>query len=237
MTASGSGDRVVIDPDDLRRVASRMRGAAEVLSSAGRHLATRSRPVMSVGLESHVANVVYQANRELQEMALELVQTAGDLSARATQAESGAIDSIAWLIPGLHGLVSPFDLQTGSVSASGTFFEGRAVRSQEWAETALQGMAGSVEPSDEAGPDLRDFADDLSAVSFEGLGEVTPAGVALDLYVESTERHEQPDSGAARGALEVAFDQLDLGPTGIGLVGCLLAGGVGASGDSTVADL
>ncbi len=228
MTPAGSGDRVVIEPDDLRRVAARMRGGAEVLSSAGRHLVTRSRPLMPAALESHVGNVVHDANRKLQELALELVRTAAELSSRATQAELGGIDRIAWLVPGMHGLVPLSDHHAGSLDPSGSSFEGRSPRSQQWAETALQDMAGPVEALEEAGPDLRKIAEDLGSTSFPALGEVIPVGVSLDLYVESDAVDEEPYAGATRGALGAVFDELDLGPTGIGLAACLLAGAGGS---------
>ena len=222
MNTSGSSDRVIIDPEELRRVANRMRGGAEMLSGAGRHLATRPMPQLPVGLEGHVASILLGANRELQELSLELVQTAGELSGRATQAELGEIDSIAWLMPGTHGLVSLFAPRTPLLSLTGRSLESAPHR-EDWAESVLQRM-GSLEP-----PRDRFIADDFADVvqgPDQDLGDMSGGGMMLDFVDQGS---SAPESGTSQGAVSVTFDQVDLGPTGIGLAQCLVAG----TGDDT----
>ena len=226
MSPPGAGDRVVIDPEELRRVATKLRGGAEMLSSAGRHLATRSQPELPSELATHVARALQGANRELQELSLEMIQAAGELAARATQAELGDIDPVAWLIPGIHGFGSLFDLRGGTtLSPSGRFTD--VPQGPAWAEVALQDMS-PVQPALEH-IELDDFADALQG-SEQGLAELPPAGAMLDLYAELG-REPESDTGATRGALGIAFDDADLGPTGLGLMVCLLSGSADASAD------
>ena len=226
MSSPGAGDRVVIDPEELRRVATKMRGGAEMLSSAGRHLATRPQPGLPGELATHVARALQSANRELQELSLELVQTAGELAARATQAELGEVDPVAWLIPGLHGFGSLFELRGGAtLSPSGRFID--VPQGPAWAEVALRDMS-PLQPALED-IDLDDFADALQG-SEQGLTEMPPAGAMLDLYAELG-GEPASDTGATRGALGIAFDDADLGPTGLGLMGCLLSGSADVSAD------
>ena len=231
MSSPGAGERVVIQPDELRRVATRMRGGAEVLSSAGRHLATRLQPELPAGLGAHVERVVQDANRELQELSLELIQTAGDLSVRATQAELGDIDPVAWLMPTLHGFGSRLDLGgAASLPPTGRLIEGR--QGPAWAESVLQDMF-LLEPVP-GDFDLGDFAGSLEA-SLQELSEMPPAGLMLDLFGEPGDG-SGAETGAAGGALASALEDGDLGPTGLGLVGCLLTGGSSATGDEQAAE-
>lgn len=231
MSTPGSSDRVVIEPEELRRVATKMHGGAEILSSAGRHIATRPIPDLPGGLESHVAKVVQQANSELQELSLELVQTAGELTARATQAELGEIDSIAWLMPNLRGLVS-FDPRGSAMFPSPGRLLGGSRDLESWAERTLRDMDAPVR-GDEDGFDLAAFVGELEDPS-HGLGDM-PTGVMPELSGEhSGDAH--PQTGAARGSLAVAFDATGLGPTGLGLLGCLLAGDADQLADPPVID-
>lgn len=250
------GDRIVLDPGDLRQLATRMRGASVILSVAGREVATRPLPAMSSGVASAVTEVIRRANAELQELAVELLHEAGELFARATWAELGGGEAVAWLIPGFHR--APSALHGASASAVLTpasalppVSERQLVRSGRWAISLLDEMEDPRQVLDERTAEAGGEVDDVlgsdlikSARAFaeenpvERLGAfISHTGEAFGLY----EHHgrglpeAQPGTdasagaGAAGGVLGVAFSGAALGPTGAGLVGCLVVGGAAAS--------
>lgn len=245
------GGRIVVDPQQLRELATRMRGAALLLSSTGREVAVGSRPPMPAGVVGAVGEMAAHVNAELQDLALELMQEATMLLARATWAELGGGAPNAWLVPGLH--LAPPRLPGGhEPSPISTLFpadDERLIAGERWAVEILDGMQDPIDPSSEEGDGLGGagdvFASDLMEFADEFAGEIPPstlgglmlgAGAALDLYEHGPEGPPERVAGwglsagsaAAGGGLGVLFSSAALGATGIGLAGCLIAGGLGA---------
>lgn len=247
------GDRIVLDPEDLRQVATRMRGASVMLSGVGRDLAARPMPTMPSGVAAAVSEVVCRANAELQDLALELFQEAGTLFARATWAELGGGDAVAWLIPGLHYTPGalPGAAPATPVSALPAVTEEQLLRSEEWAAHVLNDMHDSLQLLDQEagrfggkvdevfGADLIRFADEYAdEIPVKALGAFTlAAGIALDVYEHRKEGIAEAigragisaGAGAAGGAVGVALCEATLGWTGVGLVGCLVVGSAGGA--------
>lgn len=245
----GPGGRIVIDPEDLREVAIRLKGGAALLSGAGRELAQRSTPAMPPSLAAHVTETVCRANAALQDLAVELVRTAGELSARATWAELGGGEAIAWLIPNLYYLPASSERPLTPTSELPAVTDEQIRESTEWAVETLDGMYGSMQLLDDEatavgsgvddvfGAELIKFADEYAdEIPVKALGKLTVlAGIALDTYEHRDEGMGEALSRAgvtaggswAGGALGVAFCEAVFGVTGVGLVGCLFVGGAG----------
>lgn len=247
MTAlPGSGDRIAIDPEELRRVATRMRGAALLLSDAGRSLAGRSLPAMPATLAATVNGVIRDANAALQDLAVGLVEEAQVLAARATWAELGGGEAISWLIPGLRsGLAAPPLQSPVDVVAPVTDEQIRG--SSEWAIEVLDGMHDSMQrvdteigrlgsDADEVfGKNVVDLVDEYAdEVPLKALGRFTlTAGVALDVaeHWEQgwAEAGARAGISAAGGALGTGLCMLLAAPTGPGILGCVFVGGAAGS--------
>lgn len=248
--AAGSGGRIVIDPEDLRRVAVRMRGAALLLSGAGRNLAARALPAMPPGLSAMVSGVVCDANIELQDIAAELVEEAHMLSARATWAELGGGDAVSWLVPGLHRFPAA-PAPASPVDAAPPTTDEQIVAGTEWAIEILDGMHSSVEAVDDEIERLGSKADEVfgknvvdaietyaDELPVKALGRFTlAAGAALDVAQHWDEGWLEAGGraglNAGGGALGTGLCMLFLSPTGWGVVGCAIGGGLlgSASGD------
>lgn len=250
-----SGSRIEIDPEDLRRVATRMRGAALLLSGAGRELAVSELPSMPPGLRALVTEVACRANAELQELATELVKEAATLTARATWAELGGGAEIAWLIPGLRSYPAGLSPPAGPAAPLPPVTDEQIRASSEWAMQLLDEMHDSIQLLDEQASELGDEVDDAfgskvarfadeyaDEIPVKALGKVTLlAGLALDVYEHRREGVPEAAArggislgmGAGGGALGVLACEAIFGITGVGLVGCLVAGGVagGLAGD------
>lgn len=243
MTAeSGPGGRIVINPDDLRHVAVRMRGAALLLSGAGRDLAARQLPAMPPALLGLVTDVMRDANATLQDLSLELVADAQLLAARATWAELGGRDAVAWLIPGLRRHPSVPLPETPSAPVAPVPDE--EVRAgSEWAIEILDAIHDSVQRID---GEIARFGEDAEVVfgrdlvrlvnehademPLKALGKFTlAAGAAVDVAEHWDEGWRQPavraGMSAAGGALGTGLCMLLAAPTGPGVVGCLFVGG------------
>lgn len=255
MTAeTGPGGRIVIDPDDLRRLAVRMRGAAVLLSGAGRELAAGALPAMPPGLSALVSEVVCDANIVLQDMAAELVEEAHMLSARASWAELGGGDAVSWLIPGLRrfpGVPGP----ATPVDAAPATTDEQIRAGSEWAIEILDGMHSSVEALDEEIERLGPKADEVLGKNvveaIEAYGDELPvkalgrftlaAGMAVDVaehwdqgWLEAGGR---AGLNAGGGALGTGLCMLFFSPTGWGIVGCAIGGGlVGSAGGDYVGE-
>lgn len=240
----GPGGRIVVDPDDLRDVATRMRGAAVLWSGAGRRLALRELPAMPSGLGPLVTETICRANAVLQDLAVELIREAEVLSARATWAELGGDQAISWLIPGLHPYApSPRAEPIGPSDELPPVTDAQIMQSTEWAVQLLDGMHDSMEKLDDEarrlggavedvpGKSLLKFADEYAdELPVKALGKFTlAAGAALDVYehwdqgwVEAGSRAGMSAGGGALGTL--ACEAL-FAPTGVGILGCIFVGG------------
>lgn len=246
MTQPGE-DRVVVDPEELRQVGARMSGAAAMWSAAGRSLATRSLPAMPSGVEARIVEAIRRANAELQDLASELLHEAGQLSERATWAELGGISSVAWLMPTLSYLPSSM---LGSSPVTGAWRSGgvgeELFRSERWAQGLLDEMSAAAGSRGDGSVGSDDFDDDRRALLLgspldvgttdEGLGAVAmSAGAGLDVYEhERAGDREVADVGsaAAEGVLALPIPEGAPGVILAGLIGCLSAGGLGASSET-----
>lgn len=251
MTPAAGGDRIVIDPVDLRRTATRMRGAAVVLSGTGRDLAARPMPSMPANVAALVTEVVYRANFSLQDLADELVTEARTLEARAMWAELGGGDALGWLIPGLHrvGPAPPKTLGPGSVLPPVT--DEQVMQGERWALEELDAMLDATQlfegegawrgtgVDDVPGADLLRFANEIS---------VPPVGrstLAAELPPNAYEHHEGDGAeaafsvphGSAGAAVGAAVGSAVTGSAGAGMVGCLIAGGIGGAWDQAEDEL
>ena len=224
-----------------------------MLSLAGREVAARPMPSMPAGVGAAVTEVVCRANAELQDLALELFQEAGMLASRATWAELGGGDAVAWMIPGLQHVPSalPGPQEATPASVLPPVTEEQIIQSERWAATLLSEMHDSLQLLDDQaaemgdkvddafGADLIRFADEYAdEIPTKALGAFTmAAGVALGVYEHRREGLPEAVAragisggmGAAGGALGVLACEAALGWTGVGLVGCLLVGSVGGS--------
>ena len=240
----GPGYRIVVDPDDLRDVATRMRGAAVLLSGEGRELALRAMPAMPPGLSPVVTETICRANASLQDLAVEMVREAETLFARATWAELGGGEAIAWLIPGLRYYPpSPKASPPGPADELPPVSDEQIIHSTEWAVELLDGMHESMVRLDEEAARLGDAMEDApgkSLIKFadeyadelpvKALGRFTlAAGVALDVYEHSdkgwVEAGSRAGISAGGGALGILACEAIFAPTGIGIIGCIFAGG------------
>lgn len=251
---TGPGGRIVIDPDDLRRVAVRMRGAALLLSGAGRALAARALPPMPPGLSAIVSEAVCDANSELQDIAAELVEEAHMLSARATWAELGGGDAVSWLIPGLRRFPAAAAPAT-PVDAAPVTTDEEIRAGSEWAIEILDGMHSSVEALDDEIERLGSKADEVfgknvveavetyaDELPVKALGRFTlAAGVAVDVAQHWDEGWLEAGGraglNAGGGALATGLCMLFFSPTGWGIVGCAIGGGLlGSAGGDYVGE-
>lgn len=222
----GSGDRIVVDPDDLRRAAVRMRGAALLLSGTGRELGARPLPGMPAGVRGKVTETLRRANAELQDLASELMDEAALLGARARWADLGG-DVIGWLLPGFHRL-SPAGMAGEGPAAllSPATSEQLEARS-EWTGQVLEGLRPHVESDSTAADPFAGMiaeanADELDEASERALGRLTLAGgMALD-DVDAWGQGwaaEETQAVTAEG-----LDEAGLGPTLTGILACMVAG-------------
>ena len=246
-TGSASGGRIVIDTEEVRNVAARLRGGALLLSSAGRELAARPLPSAPPTVAAAVSEVICRANAELQDLATELIAEATTLSARATWAALGGGEEIAWLIPGLRSYPTAQPMPENPSEALAPVTDEQIRASSEWAVEILDGMHDSMrevnEEIDKLGPKADEvfgrevvafvdgYADELPV---KALGRFTlAAGVALDV-VEHWDRGwkeagARAGMSAAGGALGTGLCMLLAAPTGPGILGCVLVGGAAGS--------
>ncbi len=224
-----------------------------VLSTTGRQLAARSMPSMPASVAAAVTEVARHVNAELQDLAVELIQEAGTLFARATWAELGGGDAVAWLIPGLH--YSPTTLPGAELATPTSTLppvtDEQILASEQWAIALLDGMHDSIHEVDEEIERLGPKADDVfgknlvryvdeyaDEIPVKALGKLTlVAGLALDVVEHWDEGWKEAGSragiSAAGGALGTGLCMLFTSPTGIGILGCVIGGGLagGAAGD------
>lgn len=244
------GERVVVDPEELRRVGLEMRRAAAMLSAAGRSLATRPLPIMPSGVETGLSDAIRHANGELQDLASELLQEAAQLFERATRAELGGTSSVAWLLPSLSRLPNP--VLGSSLSAGASTWGGvggdELSQSARWAPRLLEEMFGAAGSFGEETVDPLDRLDDERRAQLlgsvfgdeargEDLGVVAmTAGAGLDVYEQeatSEGRAAGLVEGTLQGALAVHVPEGASGAPLAGLIGCLRTGSMGDSPKGT----
>lgn len=224
----GPGGRIVIDPHELREASARMRGAAALLSSAGRDLALRQPPAMPAGVSALVAETLYRANSELQELAAELIEEAHGLTARAMWAELGAGETIGWLIPGLHHLsASPRLLSPGPGSPLPPATGDQISRSTEWAVRLLESM-GDQPAADPTSIDVAALLEGFpGADKTPELPDPTSFG-GFTLAVDPPEVYDQSGDAVpgiqAAGAMGSLSGEARSDPSGMGLLGCIFVG-------------
>lgn len=224
--------RITIDPEDVRGLATRMRGGAFIFANSGRSLAQISLPPMPASLAAHVSEAICDANAALQDLAVELVEDAVQLEARASWAELGGGAETAWLIPGLRRYPSLPTVPTTPVAEPTAVTEEQISASQAWAKELLDGMDGADGPS---GQEMdRDVIDTVEAhadqIPIKPLGDFS---LASGVAPVGDEHLLEVGLGLDSGALGTGLGILHSSPTGWGIVGCLLAGGlVGSSGGS-----
>lgn len=254
-SVAGGGDRILIDTEEVRNVATRMRGAALLLSSAGRELAARHLPAMPSTVATTVTEVVCRANAELQDLAAELVTDGSSLAARAMWAELGGGDEVAWLVPGLRPFPAHQPMPASPSQPLPPVTDEQIRESSEWAIEILDGMHESMQRVDAQIDVLGTRADDVfgrEVVSFvdeyadelpvKALGRFTlAAGAALDVAEHWKQGWKEAGAragmSAAGGALGTALCMLLVAPTGPGILGCVFVGGAaGSAGGDYVGD-
>lgn len=209
--------RIVVDPEALRLVASRIRGGAESLSAAGRGLIGRHLPAMPAALASIVIEALGHANRELQDLSAALVREAGLLSARATWVELGGGEA-GWPRASSFG-----DAWLGDPGPSG---DERSERVEGWSVEVLEraeepiGAAG-----DEDAARLREMVEAAPgpAESPNGAGwrDVTFAEADPGDAVLASHTSPRAAGGALLGNV---LSETEAGPTGAGILGCIAVG-------------
>ena len=220
-------DRIVVDPDQLRRVAARMRGATVLLSSTGRQLTSRPLPSMPAALASVIAESLHRVNSELQELAAGLTRDAGDLLARATWAEVGQSATGDWPYGGSDLLSPDLPVDAHPSAEAPVLSEEQLARAEEW---SLQVMHEDVNMSlgaDDGSAFRHDVVADLSAIEREGFdspfGDLTltaddaPDGGTASWLTETA-------TGPGRGALGVVLSELSSDTAGAGILGCIAVG-------------
>ena len=247
--------RIVIDPEDVRGLATRMRGGAFMFSNSGRALAQTPLPTMPAGLVALVSEAICGANAALQDLAVELIEDAAHLDARATWAELGGGAETAWLVPGLRRYRALPTVPSSPVADVPAVTEEQIRAGQEWAVEMLDGMHDSVRALDDEIDRLGPRADDVfgksvvdaietyaDEIPVRALGGFTlAAGVALDVaehwHEGWLEAGGRAGLSAGGGALGTGLCMLFFSPTGWGIVGCFVGGGlVGSSGGDYVGD-
>lgn len=223
-----TGGRIEIDPEGLRLLATKLRGAAAMLSETGRALGTRSSPPMPAPVAALVTEVVVRANSELQDLALELHEEAQGLVARATWAELGGGD-VAWLLPGPYRFRAPAAGPLAPDAVLVPVTDDEIMRAERWATDLLDGMGhekdGSAQEAarlgvgDAPGAQLLRFADGYAA---ETLLNTVGSVIATDIDLDA--RSAPGSDVAAVGALGSLVVDPSHGASVLGLSAGLIVG-------------
>lgn len=245
-----SGSRIVIDPDGVRRLATRLRGGASIYSNSGRMLAGPGLPTMSGNLTALVSDAISGANATLQDLAVELIEDALQLEARAAWAELGGGAETAWLIPGLRRYPALPHAPTSPIDEVAAITDEQLRAGQQWAVEMLDGMddsggaldEGSDPRSDEVFEKLVDVIETYAGeIPVKALGDLTLAAAGkLEAGGHAEEAPfdlgAQPGIDAGGGAIGSVLSLLLSSPTGWGFAGCLVAGGLIGSFEGPVED-
>ena len=224
-------ERIVIDPENVRALATRMRGGAFIFSNSGRTMAQGVLPPMPGNLAAHVSEAICEVNAALQDLAVELIEDAVHLEARATWAELGGGAGTAWLIPGLRRYPSLPDVPTSPVAEVPDVTEEQIRAGQEWAIEMLDGMPETRSVSN--GETDRLHADAMGAIEtdpdelpIKPLGHFTLAAEGVDFRRQGSAELVASVGPAAGGAIGSGLGALLASPTGGGILGCLITGGL-----------
>lgn len=213
----GSGQRVVIVPDELRDLSSHLRDASEELSSAGRRLVTIPLPEMPSGIAGLVGDAIYRVNAEFQELAIEFEDEARVLTARASWAELGGGAGLGWLLPGLAPFPQVGSMLRGPEHLIAPTAEIEPAEGHRWAEELLDRMPAPGEGAPvEIGPT------DLGDRYEHPLGEFSLTG--SDLHPVGPQSMRAEASGAVEGALRTGLSPDSPDPVAAGVAGCILVG-------------
>lgn len=227
--------RIVVDPESLRLMASRMRGAATLLSSSGRQLASRPLPAMPAGLASIVSETVTRATADLHDLAAGLVRDSGMLYVRATWAEAELTSASPWTPLGGDGwadAAAPDDLAESQTAASEAGIETAEAWSLEVVDNSSDAAttSGDSAASDDVS-ELRSLvAADLAAHPQGPLGGLPLSvsdlrGAGIDVFGDVVDAGGGRVSAAA--GLGNALEQMTESATGLGVLGCLTVGADG----------
>lgn len=224
--------RIVVDPGSLRLMASRMRGAATLLSSSGRQLGSRPLPAMPAGLASIVSETATRASAELHDLAAGLVRDAGMLYVRAAWAEAEMTSTSPWTpLPGdgWHDAAAPGDPADAQPPAPASGVEAAEVWSLGFVDSSFDSATASA---DSAAPEVselrRAVAADLAAAPHRTLGSV-PVSVTdlnragLDLFGNLADAEGRASASGAAG-LGNALEEMTDSATGLGVLGCIRVG-------------
>jgi len=214
----GAGQRVVIVPDDLRDLSSRLRDAAEELSWGGRRLVTTLLPEMPPGVAGLVGDAIYRVNAELQELAIEFEDEARVLTARAAWAELGGGAGLGWLLPGLARFPQLGSALRGPGHLIAASSDIEPADGHRWAEELLDRMPAPGErtpveielttgPTDPYDHPLGEFS-----LTGSDLSSLEPVAAMVDA------------SGAVEGALRSGLSTDSSDPVAAGVAGCILVG-------------
>ena len=222
---SDFSDRIVIDPDGLRRLAAGMRGASTLLTSTARRLVRRPLPTMPAGVAGMVVETLSRVDAELQDLATGLVRDAGTLLARANQAELGRFERVGWHGRGLQRFELPVgDPDAGSAGGDQTGY------AEMWSIELLSDASDSMgsEPTGGESLDVASVFDRDVSADLPGnlLGEFTlTAAAGYDaLQLQEPDATDGPGSPGAGGVLGVALQHAVADPSGTGILGCVLVG-------------
>ncbi len=220
--------RIVVDPESLRRFASRIRGAATLLSSTGRQLASRPLPAMPASLSAIVSESIARANSELQELTAGLVRDAGDLYRRATWAEADVAPRPAWSFGETERWLDP-GADVADDETQETVSEARLETAEAWSLGIVERSPGAV-GEDAPALDVSDLrslvAADLAEVSEQSPSDGSPSvALASEAAVGVLADPARAASAAGSAALGNAFGDIAATATGVGILGCITVGG------------
>lgn len=232
-------DRIVIDPEELRRLAARMRGAALLLSSTGRELASRPLPSMPSAVGALVVESLARVNGEVQDLAAGLVREAGQLLGRATWADIGGGYPGGWPA-GPAGIAIETQAELDPTTPVLVASDEQVARAEDWAIDLVS--REEVGPEGDDAADLRRLLlDDSQAsedVPAEPLGELSLAAGEAPTVVEAGLLAERmPPPAVGEGAVGSALSEVAATPTGAGILGCITLGvGIDAAGSAAPGD-
>jgi hypothetical protein len=200
--------RIVVDPDELRRFASRLTEASVEYTSTARALAAIALPVMPLPVADRVIQAVARAADGLNRLADEMLQESGDLYRRAASAEWGEVGGAT-------------DRYWGREVAGA---EGDRVDRDRWADELLDRMGAPLEPPD-------DDEVDPAVISSAASDEAAAIG-SHELFTGEWAGSGEPSGGgpAAPTGVDPGVVHLlasDQDHPGLGLLACLRTGAMG----------
>lgn len=215
--------RVVIDPDELREVSSRLRDAAEELAWTGRRLATSPVPDMPTGVAGVVGEAIYRVNAELQDLAVELEDEARLLNARATWAELGGGAGLGWLLPALGRFPQVGSLLGGPGHLITPLTEIDPAGVEGWAEELVDGSPTGADEVTQRVEVRVETLPNVETLPGHPLGEFTLID-ADNLDLLEPLRAPAEAGASVQGVFQIGLSTLSLDPVAAGIAGCILVG-------------